>query len=156
MIESLLMPRENFTGHTLYNSDFLDLDVVVKNVLGSRKERFQEIGAIVRQDAIPPVRGNEQQLVSLFSSLVEIILNHPPNDGKLFIYIRCVEKDPASDDKKITISIHTNTCYGMSWEKSQADILQECGNICKQNGGDFMCHLLSGKSCLFTINLQGK
>lgn len=156
MSESVIHSREISAGAAFDATGLVDLNDVVSTVLASLTNRVQELQAIVRKDAIAMARGNEKDFETLFSNVLEIILEHPPQEGKLFIYIRSVQNDPAADDKFVTVSIHTNTTYDPAWEKSCADRLSECGNICNTSGGGFVYHLVSNTSCLFTINLQGK
>jgi hypothetical protein len=155
MNEPLIIPLEECGGDYLYKSELIDLNKIVCDVLESEKSKLEEMQTIVRHDELLPARGKENEFYLLFSNLVEIILEHPPREGKLFIYIRCADKDPAGVDKRITVSIHTNTYYDLNWEKTHAAVLHECGSICKTNGGDFIYHLVSNTSCLFTLNLQG-
>jgi hypothetical protein len=156
MSEPVILPREIPGENFLNSSSLVDLNGIIGDVLEAEKTTLQQIHAIVRHDNLLPARGAENDFRLLFAALVRIILKHPPQEGKLFIYIRCADKDPASDDKKITVSVHTNTNYDLNWEKTHARVFLECGNLCKVNGGDFVYHLVSNTSCLFTINLQGK
>jgi hypothetical protein len=155
MKQPFILPREEQDGDYL-KTDFADLNNIIRDVLEEAKADLLQMQAIVRHDQLPPVRGNETNLYLLFSNLVKMILQHPPREGKLFIYIRAADKDPASVDRKVTISIHTNTFYDLNWENTHAAVLLECGNLCKYCAGDFIYHLVSNTSCLFTINLQGK
>ena len=156
MSESLIISRQDQNDPVAQHSDLTDLNPVIARVLDSLRQPLLELKPIIRQDAIAIARGNENDFTVLFTHVLEIILKHPPQEGKLFIYIRSVQNDPAGDDKIVTVSIHTNTAYDTSWEKTYANVLSECGDICKRHGGGFVYHMVSNTSCLFTINLQGK
>jgi hypothetical protein len=156
MSEPFAASRIEQPGEPVLKPECIDLNCIVAEVIAAAKPRMTQIQAIVRQDELGPARGDEQDLRFMFTSLLDIILNHPPQSCKLFIYIRSVHNDPASDDKMVTVSIHTNTDYQPDWENRYASLLSQCGSICKKNGGGFIYHLVSNTSCLFTINLQGK
>jgi hypothetical protein len=156
MHEPFTASRIEQPGEPVLKPDCIDLNGIVAGVIADARERLSRLQALVRQDELGPARGDAQDLKFLFSNLLEIILNHPPQSCKLFIYIRSVHNDPASDDKMVTVSIHTNTDYHPDWEKIYAAVLSQCGSICKKYGGGFIYHLVSNTSCLFTINLQGK
>jgi hypothetical protein len=117
MSESFMASRIEQPGDPVLKPGCIDLNGIVAGVIAASKERLMELQAIVRQDELAPARGEEHDLRVLFTDLLEIILNHPPQNGKLFIYIRSVQNDPASDNKMVTVSIHTNTDYHPEWEK---------------------------------------
>jgi hypothetical protein len=156
MSEPFIASRIEQPGEPGLKPDCIDLNGIVAGVIAAKKDRLMQLQALVRQDELGPARGDEQDLRVLFSSLLEIILNHPPQSCKLFIYIRSVHNDPASDDKMVTVSIHTNTDYHPDWANMYAAVLSQCGSVCEKYGGGFIYHLVSNTSCLFTINLQGK
>lgn len=156
MSEPFLASRIEQPGDPVLKPGCIDLNGIVAEVIAASKERLTELQAIVRQDELGPARGEENDISLLFTCLLEIILYHPPQNGKLFIYIRSVQNDPAADHKMVTVSMHTNTNNHPEWENLYAEALSHCGNLCKKYGGSFIYHLVSNTSCLFTINLQGK
>lgn len=135
----------------------VDLNTVIREVFECRKERMDRFHTILRCDVMPEVAVPAGDLVALFGKLVDQILEQPPVDSHLFIYVKCEPGScaPAERWTQHHISLHSNGRLPADPLELQA-FLQQTEELCNRLGGSFSHHLLSRSSCFFHINLPGK
>src|SRR5687767_14507525 len=102
--------------------DSTDLNVILRQIFDLYEPEFQKVAAVVRCDTLPSVRCHPEELMHVFEDLLFMIMQNPPDTGRLLIYIKC---EPLTDTVKtrvstgtdqFKISIHTNISKGADWE----------------------------------------
>ena len=120
---------------------------------------------ILRSDKLPHVLGDEEVFLHLFKELVAMILNHPPQNSKLFLYVTCREDNPDEDviDMRLTGDIrlfrtnfYTNITSDDQWTDLYKEDLAANSLLVEQNGGNFSFFPICNTGCLFSISLPGK
>ena len=140
----------------------VDFNKVVQEALDSAKEHLNQLNAIIRCDNLPHVQAKVEDMRQLSNHLVRLILLHPPQKSKLFIYIKCNRFDSEAMPAKTSawlhpyeISFHTNSCNEASWQAEHQQELAECAAICAQYSGMFTA-AYGHADCLFKLTLPGK
>lgn len=154
---------KDLTGN-FYVEEDIDLNEVVQSALqkssGDRKDWL-----ILRSDKLPLVCGSRYQVAQLFEAIVSMIINHPPANSKLFLYIKCVaeERDPEVLDLRLSpgygmyqLHFYTNITTGSDWQLVYKDQLVSCGLTAQDYKGSFAFHPISNTGCLFSLTLPGK
>src|SRR5688500_7769133 len=80
------------SSSVLCHGDLIDLNRLMQQVFEEQQQKVVQLQTIIRCDTLPVVQGNVQSLLALFRSMVGLILDHPPQNSKLFIYIKCERK----------------------------------------------------------------
>ena len=120
---------------------------------------------ILRADKLPHVQGKEEIFLHLFGELISMILNHPPQNSKLFLYITCKEQPPDADTidlrliesfKLFKIDFHTNITSDDQWINLYKANLAKCSLLVQQAGNSFSFFPICNTGCLFSISLPGK
>lgn len=138
------------------------LDDILKQVFKEERLGLQHLQAIVRCDALPQVMGSASQLTSLIRCIIKMILNHPPDGTKLFLYIKCSKARLDDEEAKALgfctyeINFHTNIKGDENWQKQYASELADCYEICQSFAGSLIVHPIANTGCLFTVTLPGK
>jgi hypothetical protein len=141
----------------------VDLNDVVQTICS----KYTAVGKsfILRSDKLPHMNGNKENFMYLFSELISMIVNHPPQNSKLFLYITCKEQPQdeevidlrlTGDVKMYTIDFHTNITSEKQWMNLYKNKLDECSVIIQQNGGSFSFFPICNTGCLFSISLPAK
>jgi hypothetical protein len=111
------------------------------------------------------VEGKEEIFLHLFSELISMILNHPPQNSKLFLYITCNEQAPDTDIidlrlkesfKLFKIDFHTNITSDDQWINLYKANLAKCSLLVQQGCSSFSFFPICNTGCLFSISLPGK
>lgn len=138
------------------------LDDILKQVFKEEKIGLQHLQAIVRCDALPQVAGSASQLTSLIRCIIKMILNHPPDGTKLFLYVKCSKARVEDEQVKALgfstyeINFHTNIRGDEHWQRQYAGELAACHDICQGFAGSLVVHPITNTGCLFTVTLPGK
>lgn len=144
-------------------SGLVDLNRVVQHTFEEQQQKVAEQQAIVRCDRMPLVPGHVQLYVLLFRKMLGLILDNPPRNSKLFIYVKCYRS--ASDIIDLTlpqgfaeheIGFYTNSNITPEWEKVNNDTLASCRQLIRESNGSLRWQTAPGAGCLFTVTLPGK
>jgi hypothetical protein len=166
----LIQPHVNNFSDNFINSQVpeeneqpnVDLNDVVQTICN----RYITSGKnfILRSDKLPQINGNKESLIHLFSELISMIVTHPPQNSKLFLYI--TKEQPQDEEvmdlrftagvKMYTIDFHTNITSDEHWMALYKNNLDECSVFIRQNGGNFSFFPICNTGCLFSIFLSGK
>jgi hypothetical protein len=140
----------------------VDFNKVVQESLDRVKEQLSQLNAIIRCDNLPHVQAKAEDMRQLSNHLVRLILLHPPQKSKLFIYLKCNRFDSEVLPVKTSawlhsyeICFHTNSCNEASWQSEHQQEIAECAAICAQYSGTFTAAYGHAES-LFKLTLPGK
>jgi hypothetical protein len=138
-----------------------NLNTVTQNIFSGVAENLLSSKVILRCDVLPQVAAPEQDMITLFQHVVNMILCCPLPDSKLFLYIKSGyaltnDNDVILQKNLVQVNICTNSITSAKWQEDHSDALEECITICKQNNGAFIYNIANQTSPLFTINLPGK
>ncbi len=142
---------------------WVDLNKLTQRIFELNKARLDKLQAIIRCDNLPSVEGDETHWFDLFQNLIVIIIEHPPQGSKLFIYIKCGKvKDDVTDltvtnnVQRFEICFYTNNSDNEPDSETNIAQLKRCADICIENKSSLVYHELKNAGCLFTLNLWGK
>jgi hypothetical protein len=147
-----------------WHPEEIDLNEVVRSIC-YKYSIDQQKNFILRFDKLPIAGGNKDHFQCLFDGLIEMIVNHPPVNSKLFLYIKCTEQpgDAEIIDLRLTaetklykIDLYTNITTNEHWELLHKNKLNECSSLAIQNGGSISFSPISNTGCLFSLILSGK
>lgn len=156
-------PEWKANSEELCVEGLVDLNKVMRHVFEHQQQRIAELQTIIRCDALPLVQGPTQLFVLLFGRMVSLILNYPPQNSKLFIYLKCDKK--ATDVIDLTLpegfmhhelSFYTNSNITPEWEKVNGDTLARCRQLAHESGCTMSWQTAPGAGCLFSVTLPGK
>ena len=140
----------------------VDLNKVVQESLDCVKEQLSQLNAIIRCDNLPHVQAKAEDMKQLSNHLVRLILLHPPQKSKLFIYLKCNRFDSEALPAKTSawlhpyeICVHTNSCNEASWQTEHQQEIAESAAICARYSGAFTAAHGHAES-LFKLTLPGK
>ena len=141
----------------------IDLNKLTQKVFEFRKQCLEKLGAIIRCENLPTIRGDASQIAVLFNTLIGLILENPPLASKPFIYMKCAElKEDLIDLTVSKESIHYEICFFTNYgskalnNETFVEQLNRCYEICKENKCSLECHELANSGCLFTLKLWGQ
>jgi hypothetical protein len=167
----LIQPHvNNLSGKFVSLQDSQDseqLDVDLNEIVQTICNRYTTTGKsfILRSDRLPHVNANKEALILLFSELISAIINHPPQNSKLFLYITCrgqpqdadvMDLRLAGNFKMYLIDLHTNITSDELWMNLYKNKLEECSVMTQRIGGSFSFFPICNTGCLFSISLPGK
>jgi hypothetical protein len=139
-----------------------DLNEIFRNVLN---KYVLDRGIIFRLDKLPLINGNHEYVTCLFDTLMSMVVNHPPVNSKLFLYIKCIPEKVDSDvmDLRVTggsalykIEIYSNITTDKNWEMSYQEKLAECSSQATNISGSLSFSPITNTGCLFSLTLPGK
>jgi hypothetical protein len=114
----------------------------------------------LRCDDLPVVQGTEEDFETVFSSLLQTILQRKENVSKLFLHIHCTAEDFAADAptelKQYSIQFNTNIAPCAEWLQQHEQQLAHVAAILQKNGGLLLVNQLKNTGCIFSVSLPGK
>ena len=141
----------------------LALNEVLQESLRKAQVQVDKVKLIVRCETLPLVIAEHGEMVKLFDELLGMILNHPPDAGRLFLYINCEEDNSDIIDmtleegiKRYCIKFHTNIITHENWRLVNSQGLINCRQILSRHNGNLAVNDISGTGCLFSVSLRGK
>ncbi len=115
---------------------------------------------VIRCEALPSINGQYDELLRLFTMMLELITSEPPAGPKLFLYVDCDQgiTEPGLDEgyRQYIIKFYTNITTGEAWKEKNKNILSGCESIVSHHKGSFQVNNISHTGCLFAISLAGK
>lgn len=150
-----------YLGH---EEKLVSLTEAFKDVLQRYSSLESKNAVILRMDALPCIEGTRDEIVQWCDHLLSMILNHPPLNSRLFLYIKCEEDKAAGNTdtslgngfKRYNLCIHTNISTCEDWRVLYREKLDECTLIARRHHASFLCNHISNTGCLFTLTLPGK
>lgn len=142
--------------------EITDLNEIFRNVLN---QYILEQGIIFRLDKLPMVNGNQEYVTCLFDALISMVVNHPPANSKLFLYVKCSREKVDNDiiDLSVTdgtslfkIEVYSNITTDKNWETLYKDKLEDCSLQATKISGRFSFSPITNTGCLFSLTLPGK
>ena len=114
----------------------------------------------LRCDELPVLEGNEEDFESVFSGLLQLILQEKKNLATLFLHIHCTseEIDPKAQQglKQISIQFNTNVTPCADWLEQNDQQFNEVAGILQTYGGNLLLNQLKNSGCTFSVSLPGK
>ncbi len=147
-----------------YLNEEVDLNEVINSIIQTYLLQKQNAPVIFRLDKIPVVNGCKETLHFLFDELINMILSHPPDKSKLFLYMQCAEEkvDENVLDLRVmktgnyVVCFHTNIHTTEEWKMLYKSKLEDCCQVAFQNGGSLNHYNIVNTGCLFSLTLPGK
>lgn len=141
----------------------LSLNEVLQQSLRKAQALVDKAQLIVRCETLPRVNADYDEMVKLFDDVLGMILNHPPNTSRLFLYIDCVEDSNDVIDmtlgdglKRYVIRFHTNITTHDNWKLVNSQQLINCRQLLSRHNGNLAVNDISSTGCLFSVSLPGK
>jgi len=141
----------------------LPLNDVLQESLRKAQVQVDKVKLIVRCETLPLVIAEHGEMVKLFDQLLGMILNHPPDAARLFLYIHCQEDnsdiiDMTLDEgvKRYCIKFHTNITTHDNWRLVNSQGLINCRQILSRHNGNLAVNDIANTGCLFSVLLPGK
>lgn len=156
-------PELEASSEGLCVGGLVDLNRVVRQTFADQQQRIAQLQTIVRCDTLPLAQGSAQIFLRLFGKLLIQILEHPPRNSKLFIYLKCDKKATDVIDLSLPegfmqyeLSFYTNSNISPEWEKVNSDTLARCQQLAHECGGTVSWQTAPGAGSLFSVTLPGK
>ena len=159
----LSMPAPQYAGITT-GCGQVSLNQVLQQLFAKEQQRIESKKVLIRCDQLPAVFVDEAEMAKVCHALLQMILEHPPAKGKLFLYIKCnvLANDAVMDGTLprgahlFEIFFNTNTQHLPGWDGPYKTLLKDCKAILQQYGGTFHYKEDSESSYLFHMTLPGK
>jgi light-regulated signal transduction histidine kinase (bacteriophytochrome) len=139
-----------------------NLNEVMQQSLHRFQTGIRNQNVIVRYESLPIIEADKKAMIRVFDNLVQMIINHPPEGSKLFLYVDCEEESREQDSetlyvsKRYSIRFHTNITTSEEWKAEYQRVLEECSELLNQFGAGFTVNEIKNTGCLFSISLSGK
>jgi hypothetical protein len=157
-------PNGNY--HTLpkkYPDSLLDLNTVLQESLKKAQTRVDHLQLIVRCESLPQIKADHNEMVKLFDDLLGMILNHPQQASRLFLYVDCekgsndvIHMNVEKGFERYIIKFHTNVTTHDNWKLLNSQTLVNCRQILSKYNANLAVNEISKTGCLFSLSLQGK
>lgn len=157
-------PNRNYnTLPKKFSENLLDLNTVLKESLKKAQAEVDHLQLIVRCESLPHVRADRDGMVRLFDNLLGMILTHPPQTSRLFLYVDCEEETDDVIDmnleegfKRYIIKFHTNVTTHDNWKLVNSQTLINCRQKLSEYNATLAANEISKTGCLFSLSLPGK
>lgn len=157
-------PNRNYnTLPKKYPDSLLDLNTVLQESLKKAQVRVDHLQLVVRCESLPQIKADHDEMVKLFDDLLGMILNHPPQASRLFLYVDCEENSNDVIDMNVEkgfepyiIKFHTNVTTHDNWKLVNGQTLVKCRQILSKYNATLAVNEISKTGCLFSLSLQGK
>jgi hypothetical protein len=157
-------PNRNLpTLEKKYLPGLLSLNEILQESLKKAQAQVDKVKLIVRCESLPTVKADHGEMLKLFDNLLGMILNHPPNATRLFLYIDCgvdisdvINMTLEEGFKYYIIKFHTNITTHENWKLVNSQALINCRQILSKHNGNLAVNDISSTGCLFSVLLPGK
>lgn len=143
-------------------ANLCNANVVLQNAL-------QKLGPDVRNsfrlrcDELPFVFGNEENLETVFSAVMQLIVERKDTATKLYLHIGSTTGNEESSaialSKEIyqfSIQFHTNITPCSEWTKLTEQKISNLTALLAPSGGSLTINPLKNSGCILTVSLPGK
>ncbi|HYK57423.1 MAG TPA: hypothetical protein VEV15_13230 [Flavisolibacter sp.] len=145
-------------------SEQINLNDTLRQALQQRLQyEKKNSDIIIRCDNLPVVETDRKKIVGVFDDIVQMIVSHPPNGTRLFLYVNCAEEntgmtgfDLVKRNKRYKVNFHTNISTDEAWKKAHEKTIAGCKAVLAQYGAGFTVKDIKSTGCLFSISLLGK
>jgi signal transduction histidine kinase len=145
-------------------SEQINLNDVLRQALQQRLQyEKKNSDIIIRCDVLPVVETDRKKIIGVFDHIVQMIISHPPNGARLFLYVNCEEEhtamtgaDVVKRNKRYKVNFHTNISTDEAWKKAHEKTIAGCKAVVAQYGASFTVNDIKSTGCLFSISLLGK
>jgi len=157
-------PKGNYnTLEKKYLPVLLPLNEVLNESLKKAQAEVDNLQLIIRCESLPQIKADRDEMVKLFDHLLNMILNHPPQTSRLFLYVDCEEEandiiDMTVEEgyKRYAIKFHANVTTHDNWKLVNSQALINCRQILSNHNGTLAVNEISSTGCLFSVSLPGK
>lgn len=143
--------------------ELLSLNDIIQESLRKAQPQVAHVKLIVRCENLPQIKAVRDEMVKLFGDLLGMILNHPPDTTRLFLYIDSEEDKSDVIDmtmeegfKRYFIKFNTNITTHDNWKLVNSQTLIHCRQILLRHNCSLVVNDLSSTGCLFSVFLPGK
>lgn len=137
---------------------FIDTNAILQKAL--QKLSVQDKGSIIlRCDELPFIRGLEDDFETVFSTLLQMILQKKADVGKLFLHIHCTAEDDqltAAGVKPFNILFNTNVSPCVNWLQLNEKQINAATSLLQKHTGSFVVNRVKNGGCIFTVSIFGK
>jgi hypothetical protein len=145
-------------------SEEVDLNEVLWNLMKKMEAEQGRLSVIQKFDKLPVVKGNREELHSLFGALLSMVFSLPPDNTKSLLYIQCAEEKADEDvmdlslknEKYYSIYFHTNIRTCESWMQHNKAKLDEAYLNASRASGSLAHFNITKTGCLFSLKIPGK
>lgn len=146
-----------YESKNIHHTSPLSLNDIFRESMKKAQAQVDNLQVIVRCENLPQVHGSRNEMLQLFDNLLGMILNHPPRNSKLFLYVDCEEAETGSNnEKQYTIKFNTNIDTHENWKVINSQALVNCRQILSTHHGTLVVNNISSSGCLFILSLPGK
>lgn len=157
-------PQGNYdTLQKKFPEGLLDLNVVLKESLKKAQTEVDTLQLIVRCESLPKIEADYEGMLKIFDDLLKMILTHPPQTSRLFLYVDCEEEandiidiTPEKGFRRYNIKFHTNVTTHEHWKLMNSQTLAHCRQKLHEYNANLAVNEISKTGCLFSLALQGK
>ncbi|MEP6847137.1 MAG: hypothetical protein ABI861_14090 [Panacibacter sp.] len=142
--------------------EIVDLNNIVKECISDFGNEFLQLKAIFRYDLLPCIPSSKDKIVTLFSNIINSIIQHPPISTKLLVYVRSQLQPEIMDlslpegFENFSITVYTNITANDQWRNKNEGLIAQCASIVKGIGGQLTCYNIATTGCLYTLQVPGK
>ena len=144
-------------------SEQIHLNDILRQALQQRLQYEKKNSDIIIRCDVLPVVETDKKIAGVFDHIVQMIVSHPPNGTRLFLYVNCEEEstgmsgfDLAKRSKRYKVNFHTNISTDEAWKKAHKKTIAGCKAVLAQYGAGFTVNDIKSTGCLFSISLLGK
>jgi hypothetical protein len=134
------------------NANFVLQQVLKQLNAEARKE------IILRCDELPMLQGKEEEIQTLFSSLLQMIFIKKDSVPQLFLHIHCKNglEEPllAGGWKLYTIQFNTNIAPCANWMQEHSHEFKTMAALVQKHNGSL--EIAEAQGCIFSLSLPGK
>lgn len=151
-------PTQDYGKKNIHHTSMLSLNEIFRESMRKAQAEVDNLQVIVRCENLPKIEGNQKEMMQLFDNLLSMILNHPPKNSKLFLYVDCEEDEENSKnaEKRYIIKFNTNIAAHEDWKVINSQALINCRQILSGHNGSLVVNHINSTGCLFILSLPGK
>jgi hypothetical protein len=113
---------------------------------------------ILRCDELPLLQGNEEEIQTLFSDLLQMILHKKGSVPRLFLHIHCkaeAQEPPTMAGRTLyTVQFNSNIAPCADWMQEHRQQLARITALAQKHNGSF--EVADAQGCVFSLSLPGK
>lgn len=138
---------------------WINTNAVLQKIL-NRLDAADRSKIVLRCDDLPLVSGKEEELESLFQSLLQMILQKKDEVPTLYLHISCTLNTPVQTSgfgpRYFSIQFNTNIIPCTNWLAHNQELLEKLEALVAENKGVLSVNNFRSSGCIFSVSLPGK